>query len=259
MAGIIETRAAMSDELRRALEEEQFEIEYQPQFCALNDDVIGFEALLRWKHPVRGRVSPADFIPIAERTGTIVPIGNWVLRQACLEAARWASPLMVAVNLSAVQFKQQLGLVRSVKDALDESGLAPARLELEITESVMLASSGANLSTLHRLRALGVRIAMDDFGTGYSSLSYLRSFPFDKIKLDRSFVSDLSDNPGSLAIVRAVTGLGEALAITTTAEGVETTEQMSILKSEGFSSLQGFLIGRPMAADAARILAGPRP
>ncbi len=258
MAGIIETRLAMSEELRRALDDGQFEIEYQPQFSALNDDVIGFEALLRWKHPVRGRVSPADFIPTAERTGAIVPIGTWVLRQACMEAARWPSPVMIAVNLSAVQFKQQLGLVQSVKDALDESGLAPERLELEITESVMLTSSGANLSTLHRLRALGVRIAMDDFGTGYSSLSYLRSFPFDKIKLDRSFVSDLIDNPGSLAIVRAVTGLGEALAITTTAEGVETAEQMSILKSEGFSSLQGFLIGRPMAADAARRLADNR-
>lgn len=203
-------------------------------------------------------MSPADFIPTADRTGAIVPIGTWILRQACMEAARWPSPVMIAVNLSAVQFKQQLGLVQSVKDALDESGLAPERLELEITESVMLTSSGANLSTLHRLRALGVRVAMDDFGTGYSSLSYLRSFPFDKIKLDRSFVSDLIDNPGSLAIVRAVTGLGEALAITTTAEGVETAEQMSILKSEGFSSLQGFLIGRPMAADAARRLADNR-
>lgn len=258
MASIIETFVATSEELRRALDDGQFEIDYQPQFNAADNEVVGFEALLRWRHPVRGRVSPADFIPAAERNGTIVPIGNWILREACMEAARWPSPLMIAVNLSAVQFKQQLSLVRSVKDALDASGLAPERLELEITESVMLASSGANLSTLHHLRALGVHIAMDDFGTGYSSLSYLRSFPFDKIKLDRSFVSDLSDNPGSLAIVRAVTGLGKALAITTTAEGVETLEQAAILKSEGFSLLQGFLMGRPMAADAARTLAGTR-
>ena len=258
MAGIIDTRIALSEELRCALDEDQFEIEYQPQFCATDDKVVGFEALLRWNHPVRGRVSPNDFIPTAERTGTIVPIGAWVLRHACMEAARWSSPLMVAVNLSAVQFKQQLGLVECVKKALDESGLAPERLELEITESVLLASSGANLSILHRLRALGVRIAMDDFGTGYSSLSYLRSFPFDKIKLDRSFVSDLSDNPGSLAIVRAVTGLGQALAISTTAEGVETAEQAALLKSEGFTSLQGFLIGRPMTVEGARTLADTR-
>ncbi|HEX4764839.1 MAG TPA: EAL domain-containing protein [Lichenihabitans sp.] len=250
----VEARQLMSEDLRRAVAAGEFELDYQPLHNLGTDRITGFEALVRWRHPERGLIGPGEFIPVAEQNGLIVEIGDWVLREACRQAAGWPDSIKVAVNLSAVQFRKA-GLVAMVEGALRDAGLAPQRLELEITESILLADSGTNLQTLHDLRALGIRIAMDDFGTGYSSLSYLRSFPFDKIKMDRSFVADVCVNPGSMAIVRAVTGLGSSLSITTTAEGIETPEQFARLKQEGFDELQGYLIGRPMPADRASALA----
>ena len=199
---------------------------------------------MRWHHPTRGFVSPADFIPVAEETGLIVPLGEWVLHQACVEAMKWPTSARVAVNLSPLQFKDR-NLTMSVISALARSGLPPNRLELEITETVLLERSEANVATLHRLRALGVRVALDDFGTGYSSLGYLRSFLFDKIKIDRSFVRELSDRSDCLAIVRAVAGLGASLGICTTAEGVETQDQLDRVRAEGCTEAQGFLISQP--------------
>ncbi len=254
MSTHVEARQLMSEDLRRAVAAGEFELDYQPLHNLGTDRITGFEALVRWRHPERGLIGPGEFIPVAEQNGLIVEIGEWVLREACRQAAGWPDSIKVAVNLSAVQFRKS-GLVAMVEGALRDAGLAPQRLELEITESILLADSGTNLQTLHHLRALGIRIAMDDFGTGYSSLSYLRSFPFDKIKMDRSFVADVCVNPGSMAIVRAVTGLGSSLSITTTAEGIETPEQFARLKQEGFDELQGYLIGRPMPADRASALA----
>jgi EAL domain-containing protein (putative c-di-GMP-specific phosphodiesterase class I) len=202
---------------------------------------------VRWMHPLRGMTPPADFIPLAEETGLIVPIGNWVLRKACADAAGWSQDVCVAVNLSPAQFKNR-DLVPSVIAALSAAGLAAHRLELEITESVLLQDSEATLATLHKLRDFGVRISMDDFGTGYSSLSYLRSFPFDKIKIDQSFVHELASRGDSMAIVRAVTGLGKSLGISTTAEGVETKEQLALLRSEGCTEVQGYLFSPPRPA-----------
>jgi EAL domain-containing protein (putative c-di-GMP-specific phosphodiesterase class I) len=193
-------------------------------------------------------ISPADFIPVAEDIGLIVALGEWVLREACTEAAKWPADIKVAVNLSPVQFRSR-NLVQVVVSALAHSGLSPTRLELEITESIFLAETEANLAILHQLRELGVSISMDDFGTGYSSLSYLRSFPFDKIKIDRSFVKDLAQRPDCVAIVRAISGLGRSLNITTTAEGVETIDQLDWLRAEGCNEVQGFLFSaaRPAA------------
>ena len=233
-------RRDMELDLRRAFTNGEFELHYQPLIGLCNDRITGFEALLRWRHPAKSMISPADFIPIAEDIGLIVGIGEWVLREACAEAAKWPDNIKVAVNLSPVQFRSR-NLVQAVVTALAHSGLSPLRLELEITESVFLAETEANLAILHQLRELGVRISMDDFGTGYSSLSYLRSFPFDKIKIDRSFVRDLSERPDCLAIVRAISGLGRSLDITTTAEGVETNEQLDLLRAEGCNEVQGFL------------------
>jgi EAL domain-containing protein (putative c-di-GMP-specific phosphodiesterase class I) len=201
------------------------------------------EALVRWKHPHRGLIGPNQFIPLAEENGLIIKLGEWVLRTACRDAARW-STACVAVNLSPVQFKNP-DLVATVKSALEESGLPASRLELEITESVLLQNSEATRGMLHELRALGLKISLDDFGTGYSSLSYLRSFPFDKIKIDRSFVNELTSSNDSLAIIRAVTGLGKSLGIVTTAEGVETGEQLEMLSREGCTQAQGYLISKP--------------
>ncbi|WP_322517624.1 EAL domain-containing protein [Rhodopseudomonas palustris] len=241
-------RRDMELDMRHAFAHGEFELHYQPLIDLAQDRVSGFESLLRWRHPERGMISPADFIPIAEDIGLIVGLGEWVLRQACLEAARWPNDVKVAVNLSPVQFRSR-NLVQVVISALAQSGLPPRRLELEITESLFLADSEANLATLHQLRSLGVRISMDDFGTGYSSLSYLRSFPFDKIKIDRSFVKDLTERPDCLAIVRAIAGLGRSLNITTLAEGVETVEQLDALRAEGCHEVQGFLFSpaRPAA------------
>ena len=217
------------------------------------DQLVGCEALIRWHHPTRGLVSPADFIPLAEEIGLIVPIGEWVVRTACAEAAQWPAVLSIAVNLSPAQFKSKK-LVQVIASALSTSGLAPHRLELEITEGVLLHENDANLATLHALRGLGLRISMDDFGTGYSSLSYLRSFPFDKIKIDRSFVSGGKSQDESMAIVRAIASLGASFGMTTVAEGVETPEQMRRIRHEGCTDVQGYFISRPISASAIRTL-----
>jgi EAL domain-containing protein (putative c-di-GMP-specific phosphodiesterase class I) len=224
----------------------------------MTNNIICFEALLRWNHPQRGLSLPAEFISLAEETGLIIPIGDWVLRTACVDAARWPHDVRVAVNISPAQFKD-CNLVASVSAALSAAGLAANRVELEITESVLLQDTEATLATLHKLRALGLRISMDDFGTGYSSLSYLRSFPFDKIKIDRSFVSELAVRGDSMAIVRAVTGLGRSLGISTTAEGVETSEQLALLRSEGCNEVQGYLFSPAQpAAEVDKMLAKRR-
>ncbi|MDB5616075.1 EAL domain-containing protein [Tardiphaga sp.] len=233
-------RRDMEMDLRRAFANGEFELHYQPLVDLAADRITGFEALLRWRHPDKGMISPADFIPVAEDIGLIVTLGEWVLRKACAEAVKWPDDIKIAVNLSPVQFRNR-NLVQVVVAALAYSGLSPLRLELEITESLFLAETESNIAVLHQLRALGVRISMDDFGTGYSSLSYLRSFPFDKIKIDRSFVKDLVGRPDCVAIVRAISGLGRSLNITTTAEGVETIDQLDWLRAEGCNEVQGFL------------------
>ncbi|MGC2777809.1 MAG: EAL domain-containing protein [Bradyrhizobium sp.] len=248
-------RRDMEHDLRRAFAHGEFELHYQPLVDVATNAISAFECLLRWHHPDKGMISPADFIPVAEDIGLIVPLGEWVLREACHEAAKWPDGIKVAVNLSAVQFRSR-NLVQVVVHALAQSALAPERLELEITESILLAETEANLATLHQLRRLGIRISMDDFGTGYSSLSYLRSFPFDKIKIDRSFVKDLAQRSDCVAIVRAIAGLGRSLNITTTAEGVETADQLDWLRAEGCNQVQGFLFSaaRP-ASEIAGLLA----
>jgi diguanylate cyclase (GGDEF)-like protein/PAS domain S-box-containing protein len=241
-------------DLRRAFANGEFELHYQPLVDIAADRISGFESLLRWRHPEKGMISPADFIPVAEDIGLIVSLGEWVLREACTEAVKWPADVKVAVNLSPVQFRSR-NLVQVVISALAHSGLSPTRLELEITESLFLAETEANLAILHQLRELGVSISMDDFGTGYSSLSYLRSFPFDKIKIDRSFVKDLAQRSDCVAIVRAISGLGRSLNITTTAEGVETTDQLDWLRAEGCNEVQGFLFSAAKpAAEVAQLL-----
>ncbi|QHO76032.1 GGDEF domain-containing protein [Bradyrhizobium sp. CCBAU 051011] len=249
-------RRDMERDLRRAFAKGEFELHYQPLVDIAANRISGFESLLRWRSPEEGMISPADFIPVAEDIGLIVGLGEWVLREACSEAVNWPEDIKVAVNLSPVQFRSR-NLVQAVISALAHSGLSPRRLELEITESVFLAETEANLAILHQLRELGVSISMDDFGTGYSSLSYLRSFPFDKIKIDRSFVKDLVARTDCVAIVRAISGLGRSLNITTTAEGVETTDQLDWLRAEGCNEVQGFLFSaaRP-AAELAALLSG---
>ena len=244
----LQARRNLELDLRDALLRGEFELYYQPTLSVETRQVTGFEALIRWHHPERGLVLPGDFVPLCEEIGLINPIGDWVLRQACAEATGWPEHFRVAVNLSATQLKNNKGLVQSVASALAMSGLRPSRLELEITESVLLQENEATLATLHRMRALGVRIAMDDFGTGYSSLSYLRSFPFHKIKIDRSFVRELGTRADCAAIVRALAGLATSLGMTTTAEGVETEEQFEHLKDQGCDEVQGYLFGRPHPA-----------
>jgi diguanylate cyclase (GGDEF)-like protein/PAS domain S-box-containing protein len=251
-----ERRHLLTVELREALQKNQFELYYQPIVQLENDGLGGFEALIRWNHPERGLVPPMEFIPVAEETGLIVAIGEWVLREACRTAARWPSNLKVAVNLSVSQFRHT-SLLASVVSALDESGLRPERLEIEITESVFLADVGQSLPLLKALKELGIRIAIDDFGTGYSSFSYLRAFAFDKIKLDRSFIAGIDTDPGNLAIVRAVVGIGSGFNATTLAEGIETDAQLLRLRQEGFHEVQGYLLGKPMPlAEAERLIAG---
>jgi diguanylate cyclase (GGDEF)-like protein len=238
-------RFKLQIDLQAALANGEFELHYQPLVNLERNEISCLEALLRWHHPERGRVSPGEFIPLAEETGLIVPIGEWALREACAAAASWPAHVNIAINISAIQFKSR-NLTQAVFSALAASGLSPARLELEITESVLLQNDDTTLATLHQLRALGVRIALDDFGTGYSSLSYLRSFPFDKIKIDRCFVADLSDaDEDALAILRAVAGLGISLGIATTAEGVETKEQLEKVREEGCTEMQGYLFSPP--------------
>ena len=253
----LQARRRLERDLRAAFAAGALDLHYQPLLKAGDERIAGFEALLRWWHPERGFVSPAEFIPIVEEIGLIGPVTEWVLERACREATRWPADIRIAVNLSPAHFRKQNPAL-AVAKALMASGLAPNRLEVEITESVLLTDSEANLAILHQIRALGVRIAMDDFGTGYSSLSYLRAFPFDKIKIDSSFVRELADSPQCAAIVRAVTSLGASLGITTTAEGVETLEQLQRLREEGCHELQGFLFSRPVPADQARKLLARR-
>ncbi|TPN29062.1 EAL domain-containing protein [Mesorhizobium sp. B2-3-3] len=243
----MQARRFLELDLREAVGREQFEIYYQPLLNIERGEVSCFEALLRWHHPKRGIVSPAEFIPLAEEIGLIVPIGDWVIKQACLDAAGWPKGIKVAVNLSPTQFRSTR-LLSTIVEALDASGLPASQLELEITETVLLANSPATLALLQQIHMLGVHIAMDDFGTGYSSLSYLRSFPFDKIKIDQSFVRDADDVDSSVAIIRAVTSLGNSLGIQTTAEGVETAEQLERVRREGCTEAQGFLLSRPLPA-----------
>jgi diguanylate cyclase (GGDEF)-like protein len=241
-------RRQIEFDLRTAIENNQLELFYQPVVNTRSNSISGFEALARWRHPIKGMVPPMLFIPVAEDSGLIVPLGEWALREACRQAVRWPSELKIAVNLSPVQFKTS-NLVEVVKEILDETGLAPHRLELEITERIFMADNENTLSTLRRLKAIGVRIAMDDFGTGYSSLSYLRSFPFDKIKVDRAFVSDLAERNEHVVIVQAVVSIARALGMTTTAEGVENVGQYEFLKALGCDEVQGYLFSPPVSLD----------
>jgi diguanylate cyclase (GGDEF)-like protein/PAS domain S-box-containing protein len=249
-------RRALQRDLQRAVERDELAIHYQPQ-SRLGNGVVGFEALVRWHHPSRGLIPPNTFIPLAEESGLIISIGEWILRETCREAASWPRQLQIAVNLSPVQF-QHGDLPALVHAVLLETGLTANRLELEITEGVLIGDFSRALSILRRLKALGVRIAMDDFGTGYSSLSYLQSFPFDKIKIDRSFVSNLDRSPQSAAIIRAVIGLGRGLELPVIAEGVETAEQLAFLTDEACDEVQGYLVGRPCPiADYAELVGRP--
>jgi predicted signal transduction protein with EAL and GGDEF domain len=250
-----QARRLLETDLRNALSVRQFELFYQPLLDLAGTALAGCEALLRWRHPERGLVSPADFIPLAEEIGLIVPLGAWVLRQACMEAAGWPNGLRIAVNVSTIQFRSR-GLVETVMAALAESGLPADRLELEITESVLLSDDSATLEMLHRLRGIGVRISLDDFGTGYSSLSYLRTFPFDKIKIDRSFLQDLCTNQATMVIVGALINLATGLGMMVTAEGVETQAQLDWLRSAGCTEAQGYLISRPLSATNLRSFVG---
>jgi diguanylate cyclase (GGDEF)-like protein/PAS domain S-box-containing protein len=243
----MQERRAIEYDLRKALGEGQFELHYQPVVALDDGEIQGFEALIRWHHPQRGMVLPGTFIPLAEEIGFIVPLGEWAIREACATAATWPDDLKIAVNLSPAQFRSS-GLVQTVVSALAASGLAPERLELEVTETVLLEDGEATLDTLYQLRGLGVRVAMDDFGTGYSSLSYLQKFPFDKIKIDRSFVKDVAADASSLNIIRAVTAMAKGLGMTTTAEGVETHEQLDAVRSEGCTEMQGYLFSQPLPA-----------
>jgi diguanylate cyclase (GGDEF)-like protein/PAS domain S-box-containing protein len=244
----IRDRRVLHQDLSLAIKNGELSLYYQPQAISrhtvASSEVIGFEALARWLHPVRGFVPPGDFIPLAEESGLIVEMGEWILRQACREAASWPLPLQIAVNLSPAQFMHGdvVGLVHSI---LLETGLAPGRLELEITEGVLIEDFDRGLALLRRLKALGVRVSMDDFGSGYSSLSYLQAFPFDKIKIDRAFVMNLGRNPQSASIVRAVIGLGHGLGMSIVAEGVETQEQLDFLADEGCDAVQGYFLGKP--------------
>jgi predicted signal transduction protein with EAL and GGDEF domain len=241
-------RRAMANDLWQALENDAFTLVYQVQKSVSTGEVTGYEVLLRWVRPGFGPVSPAEFIPVAEECGAINAIGAWVLKTACMEAASWPEPHKIAVNVSGMQLAQ-VELVDLVKMVLFQSGLAPERLELEVTETAIITDKKRALSILRQIRDLGVSIAIDDFGTGYSSLATLRSFPFDKIKLDRSFMSEVEHSEQSKAIVRAILALGRSLSVPVLAEGVETLEQLNVLRMEGCNEAQGFLLGRPAVMD----------
>ncbi len=255
----IRDRRVLHQDLSLAIKNGELSLHYQPQAMsaqtAASSEVIGFEALARWHHPVRGFVPPGEFIPLAEESGLIVEMGEWILREACREASSWPMPLQIAVNLSPAQFMHG-DMVSLLHSILLETGLAPGRLELEITEGVLIEDFDRGLALLRRLKALGIRISMDDFGSGYSSLSYLQAFPFDKIKVDRAFVMNLGRNPQSAAIVRAVIGLGHGLEMSIVAEGVETQEQLSFLSDEGCDAVQGYFIGRPQPIGQYAALVG---
>jgi len=247
----LQRRKAVERDLRLALSRDELELFYQPKISLLNDELAGVEALVRWRHPERGLVPPGEFISIAEETGLILQLGEWVLRSAARQATLWPG-LQMSVNISPAQFRQP-DLVQVVRYALRQSGLAPHRLELEVTESVLIQQPDAAAKLLSDLKALGVRVAMDDFGTGYSSLSYLQRFHFDKIKVDRSFIGAIGIEPTAAAIIRAVINLASSLGMLTCAEGVETNEQLEVLRGEGCSEVQGYLFGKPMpAAEFAR-------
>ncbi|MGE0627105.1 MAG: EAL domain-containing protein [Hyphomicrobiaceae bacterium] len=243
----VRARRSMESEMRAALPAGQFELYYQPLVSLDNGEITCMEALLRWNHPQLGLVSPATFIPLAEETGFLIPLGEWVIREACTTATSWPDNWRIAVNLSAGQFRSPR-LIEAIMNALATSGLSPARLELEITEAVLLEDDDATLAKLFQLRSLGIRIAMDDFGTGYSSLSYLQKFPFDKIKIDRAFVQNLERGEDSLSIVRAIAAMARGLGMETTAEGIETGEQLDLVKAEGCTEMQGYLFSRPIPA-----------
>jgi diguanylate cyclase (GGDEF)-like protein len=243
-----QSRRLLELDLRASLGKDEMQLLYQPLVEIESGEIVGYEALLRWNHPARGLVMPSDFIPIAEDTGMIIQLGEWVIRQALSEASRWPEHLDVAVNLSPAQMRSP-NLVPTIVNALASSGVTPRRLELEITESILMQDSDANLDLLHKLRALGIKIALDDFGTGYSSLNYLRSFPFDKIKIDRCFVSEIDSREDCKAIVRSVVGLANSLGMVTTAEGVESLDQMTLLHREGCTHVQGFLFSGAIPAE----------
>jgi predicted signal transduction protein with EAL and GGDEF domain len=254
----VRERRLLQHDLKYAIERGEMHLHYQPQ-ARLDGQIVGFEALARWEHSQRGLVPPNVFIPLAEDSGLILLLGEWILREACREAASWPKKLRVSVNLSPVQF-QHGDLPTLVHQILLDTGLSPSRLELEITESVLIDDFKRAVAVLRRLKSLGVRIAMDDFGTGYSSLSYLQSFPFDRMKIDQAFITKLADNLQSAAITKAIIGLGRSLSLPVTAEGVETEEQLRFLAAEACDEIQGYLIGRPLPIfDYAEAVGWERP
>ena len=253
----IRDRRQLAQDLERAIDTNALAVHYQVQTSTENGQIIGYEALLRWQHPERGNVPPAEFIPLAEENGLILELGEWVLRQACWDASRWEPPYPVAVNLSALQLTDP-NLTHFVHGVLLDTGLPPSRLELELTETALIRDRGRSLHTIRQIKALGVKVALDDFGTGYSSLDMLRAFPFDKIKLDRSFVSDVCTDAQARAIVRAVTAMGQSLSIPVLAEGIETPEQLALLRNERCNGAQGYLMGRPMPLEDLMLHGGPR-
>jgi predicted signal transduction protein with EAL and GGDEF domain len=252
----LQERRALERDLRQALAREDLRVHYQPLVDCCSGKVLGFEALVRWTHPTRGPIPPMQFIPMAEECGLIMPLGAWVMRKACGDAAGWPADKLIAVNLSPAQFRHA-DLAREILNILRETGLPAERLEIEITESLLIDDPERTLATLQVLKEAGVRISLDDFGTGYSSLSYLQRFPFDKIKIDRSFVSQMEANPDSMSIVRAVIALGKAMRIKITAEGVETEAQLGLLQQENCDLVQGYLLGRPMAKESLGLLLAP--
>lgn len=247
MGAELQARRELEVDLRKAMANNEFYLVFQPQVRLQTNEITGFEALLRWRHPVRGTISPVEFIPIAEDIGLINPLSEWVINEACETAVTWPHNVKVAVNISPVQFRSR-NLMLCVRKALMRTGLNPSRLELELTESALLKENETTVTTLHNLRELGIRIALDDFGTGYSSLSYLRSFPFDKIKIDQSFVRELPTQPDCMAIIQSIVRLGRDLGMSISAEGVETEEQLAQIRSAGCNEAQGYFLGRPKPA-----------
>jgi EAL domain-containing protein (putative c-di-GMP-specific phosphodiesterase class I) len=257
MDASIKVRANMEADLRKALVNGEFELFYQPLINTQRNEVNCCEALLRWHHPQAGMVSPIEFIPVAEDMGLIIPLGEWVLRKACADAAKWPNNVSVAVNVSTIQFRKQ-GLTQTVIAALAASGLPAHRLEIEITETVILEDSNEIRATLHQLHELGVKIVMDDFGTGYSSLSYLRKFPFDKIKIDAFFIKGLSDGSDSSTIVEAITRMATTMKIATVVEGIETQQQLEKVRDWGCTEMQGYLFSRPKPIEEILPMFAPR-
>ena len=254
METALQARRALEHDLLLSLAEGQMELLYQPKVALSDGQIRGFEALLRWNHPLRGRIMPVDFIWLAEEIGFIDKLGAWILRQACKDAAHWPYALKVAINVSPIQF-QSGQLIPHLADALTEAGVPASRVELEVTETALLHENEATLATLRNMHGLGVRIVLDDFGTGFASLSYLRSFPFDRIKIDRSFVKDFGLRNDADAIIRAIVGLGKSLRIPVTAEGVETDEQLELVRVEGCDEAQGYLFSKPVPAREVPALA----